>query len=721
MRVLINSWRDLAHPQAGGSEVVIDDLARSLVGRGHEVTVRCGGPLADHDDYRVVAGGGTYTQYLRTPFDLWRHAGESDIVVDVNNGMGYYSPWCTTRPTIGLVHHVHTEQWRMFFGPVVSALGRAQERHLMPRAYRNGLVIGTSPSTVQSLTELGVQADRIRMLPIQCSIAEVAPTPQREPLFVACGRLTAHKRHDLLLKLWERVRPMVGGRLVIIGDGPEHARLESLAGPGVELVGAVDETTKASLMTDATLLLHTAPWEGWGLVITEAGLVGCPAIGFDVVGVRDAIRNGQTGIVAANEDAFVDAWVGLARDERRRHELGRGAKRYAEALTAVDRGETFESILAESIELDTRRRGSTETSLPPGRPPVSVVDIRVHTDHGGNSDGRASRSRNLSVIVPAYNEAARIGALLHRLPDYLDDASTEVIVVDDGSTDATVAVAEAAMAPMTHARVLRLDENRGKGAALRAGVAASRGRQIVFMDADGATDLACLAPMLAALDDTPIAIGSRSVETAVVANGQRHRRYMAGAFKGLVHAASPLRISDSQCGFKAFRGPVARLLFHLSSIDGFAQDVELLVLASQMGFEITEVPVTWTAIDGSKVSVVKDSIAMARDVAAMRVRVPTGPIVSGLTVRAGDRSSSVVAKEVASCLRVTDPVIDDGDDVHVVLPAVAREHLPLLAARVEAAVGTGELRTWTIDARSLRRLAQGPMQSAWASIGSIRV
>jgi SAM-dependent methyltransferase len=160
---------------------------------------------------------------------------------------------------------------------------------------------------------------------------EAAQTPRAEaPTFVALGRLAPNKRLDLLLDLWARVEPKTGGRLVIVGDGPERAHLEGRvrtepALRNVEFAGKVSEARKAELLAQSWLLVHTAEREGWGLVVPEAGLCGTPALAFDVPGVRDAVENGVSGVLVQDDDEFVDQWVALTDDDERRSALGRQA------------------------------------------------------------------------------------------------------------------------------------------------------------------------------------------------------------------------------------------------------------------------------------------------------------------------------------------------------------------------------------------------------------
>jgi glycosyltransferase involved in cell wall biosynthesis len=151
-------------------------------------------------------------------------------------------------------------------------------------------------------------------------------------LFLALGRLTDYKRVDLLLKLWSRVRPVVGGTLVIAGDGPERPRIEAMAGPGVIVAGRVSEQEKHRLLCAAWLLLHPALIEGWGMVVTEAAIRGTPAVGFDVPGLRDSVVNGQTGLLVGSEGEFASAWATLALNHQARKAMGAAARERAERL-----------------------------------------------------------------------------------------------------------------------------------------------------------------------------------------------------------------------------------------------------------------------------------------------------------------------------------------------------------------------------------------------------
>ncbi|MCX5233808.1 glycosyltransferase family 4 protein [Streptomyces prunicolor] len=326
-RIVFLAHRDLDNPQAGGSELLVDRLADGLTRLGHQVTLLCGGP-ASYRDYRVVSAGGAYGHFLRARTAFAQQIGDCDLLVEVCNGMPYFAPMWHHGPTLCLVNHVHTDLWKMRFGgPMAPAarIGRRLEHWALTGAQRRGLLVAVSPSTACALRGIGVERERIRV--VHNGVEEPGPRAERspEPLFVAVGRLVEYKRIDLLLRLWERVRPVTGGQLVIVGDGPERERLEQLAGPGVEFTGHVSEARKHELLCAAWLLLHPSALEGWGLVVTEAAARETPAIAFDVPGLRDSVVDGETGVLARGESSFAAAWCTLALSGLRREAMGKAA------------------------------------------------------------------------------------------------------------------------------------------------------------------------------------------------------------------------------------------------------------------------------------------------------------------------------------------------------------------------------------------------------------
>jgi glycosyltransferase involved in cell wall biosynthesis len=356
-RVVIVAWRDIASPQAGGSELLVDQLAAGLTARGDEVTLLCGGPSAEHD-YDVVRSGGPYTQFAAAPLAYARRLRDCDVVVEVCNGMPFLAPLWSRKPIVCMVNHVHTDLWPLRFRPPVSTAGRFIEQRVMPWVHRRNLVLTVSASTARELEALGVDRARIRML--NNGVAPAGPPVERsaEPMFLALGRLAEYKRVDLLLRLWDRVRPVVGGKLVIAGDGPERPSLESQAGPGVIFAGRVSEEEKHRLLASAWLLVHAALIEGWGIVVTEAALRGTPTVGFDVPGLRDSVVHEATGLLARTGAEFASAWAALALAPGRRAAMAEAARRRASQLTWSTAVQHFSAVIDEAIDSGPARRRS---------------------------------------------------------------------------------------------------------------------------------------------------------------------------------------------------------------------------------------------------------------------------------------------------------------------------------------------------------------------------
>ena len=233
-----------------------------------------------------------------------------------------------------------------------------------------------------------------------------------------------------------------------------------------------------------------------------------------------------------------------------------------------------------------------------------------------------------SVVIPAFNEAARLPRYLDEVVQAMDGRGEpyEVIVVDDASSDGTSDAVKAAARAHPSVRLLRLDENVGKGGTVRAGMLAARGRYRLFTDADGATPITELKRLEAALAaGADVAIGSRVLVDPGVSVATRPHRVAAGRIFNWIRERFGLRgIADSQCGFKLFRAAVADDLFGRLRTQGFAFDVEILLMAQRAGYRIAEVPVNWTDQPGSKVRVLTDGPRMVAQIVVARLRVGSG-------------------------------------------------------------------------------------------------
>jgi glycosyltransferase involved in cell wall biosynthesis len=236
-----------------------------------------------------------------------------------------------------------------------------------------------------------------------------------------------------------------------------------------------------------------------------------------------------------------------------------------------------------------------------------------------------NRLPSLTVVIPCFNEAERIGATARATLDFLETNSSEseLIIVNDGSTDTTSAIARDALAAAKiETRLLENFPNRGKGAAVRTGLLAATKPIGLFFDADLSTPLSEISKLIEPIAnrDVDLAFGSRALDRKLIGIHQPWRREQAGrVFNLLVRLATGMPFWDTQCGFKAFRLDICRSILEQARIQGFAFDVELLFLAHRAGLRLREIPVRWNHAEGSKVRVVHDSLAMLREVIALRI------------------------------------------------------------------------------------------------------
>jgi glycosyltransferase involved in cell wall biosynthesis len=234
-------------------------------------------------------------------------------------------------------------------------------------------------------------------------------------------------------------------------------------------------------------------------------------------------------------------------------------------------------------------------------------------------------SSDISIIIPAYNESDRIGSTVRRICEYTAgrDPGVEIIVVDDGSGDDTSGAAARALGefPAIHSEVIRYDENRGKGFAVRTGLVAAASPIALFSDADLSTPIEEMHKLVDPIrrSEYDVTFGSRALDRSLIGTHQPWRREQGGkVFNLVVRLMTGMPFWDTQCGFKAFDMAKFRPLLDLMTIDRFGFDVEFLFVAQLHGLRLMEVPVRWNNDDRSKVSVVRDSIRMFDEVRQIR-------------------------------------------------------------------------------------------------------
>ena len=265
---------------------------------------------------------------------------------------------------------------------------------------------------------------------------------------------------------------------------------------------------------------------------------------------------------------------------------------------------------------------------------------------------------SLSIIVPAYNEAARLGKSLDTILEYLESyaGGGELIVVDDGSADATARTAEESLAraPETvRTELIRVHPNRGKGYAVRAGLLAARAPVALFTDADLSTPITETPKLVEPLESgrADLTFGSRALDRSLIGIHQPWRREQGGkVFNAIVRLATRLPFWDTQCGFKAFRMSVCRPLIAAATIDRFGFDVELIYVAHLAKLALLEIPVRWDHYEGSTVEVTRDSWRMFNEVRLIRRQAREGVYQQAINAarKAAEREREVAADTINS-------------------------------------------------------------------------
>ena len=237
----------------------------------------------------------------------------------------------------------------------------------------------------------------------------------------------------------------------------------------------------------------------------------------------------------------------------------------------------------------------------------------------------------ISIIIPAFEESERLGDSIRQILNYVkkEGLNAELIVVDDGSKDETTQVAKEVCAefPDLQTKIIRYEENRGKGFAVKTGLLEAQGEVAIFSDADLSTPIAELPKLVKPIqdDEYDVTFGSRALDRSLIGTHQPWRREQGGkVFNFIVRTLTGLPFWDTQCGFKAFNMRKFRPLLELMQIDRFGFDVEFLYVANYKGLRLKEIPVRWDHCEGTKVSVFRDSQRMFNEVRLIRKNAKQG-------------------------------------------------------------------------------------------------
>jgi glycosyltransferase involved in cell wall biosynthesis len=348
-RVGLLAWRDLDDPEAGGSELHAHHVAQLWAEAGIEVSMRtsfaAGHPQVRwRSGYRVIRKAGRYLVFPRAAIsETMGWHGKHDALVEIWNGMPFFSPVWSRVPNVTWLHHVHADMWKMTLPPRLAAVGNFVESKFAPPLYRRTQIVTLSESSKEELVdELGFKDERVHVVPPGID-PRYAPAPGVDksptPLVVAVGRLVPVKQFDQLIATLAPLRGQHPDlRVVIVGEGYEREQLEALirekeAGDWIQLPGRIDDDALVDLYRRAWVLVSASAREGWGMTVTEAAACGTPAIATRISGHRDAVADGISGILVSEPSDIGPTLHRVLTDPVERARLQAGALAHAAAFT----------------------------------------------------------------------------------------------------------------------------------------------------------------------------------------------------------------------------------------------------------------------------------------------------------------------------------------------------------------------------------------------------
>jgi glycosyltransferase involved in cell wall biosynthesis len=346
-RIDVVAWRDLDDAEAGGSELHAHEILRRWAAAGIDVrqwTSRVDGAARaiTRDGYTVNRRAGRYAVFPRTGLaGLRSKIGTGDGLVEIWNGMPFFSPVWDRGPRVVFLHHVHADMWQMVLSPMLASVGHAIEHRLAPLFYRGSRVITLSESSKLEIVELlGLRAENISVVPPGIDGKFTAGGRRDpEPLVVAVGRLVPVKRFDQFIAAMVALKarqPRL--RAIVVGEGYERPALEAQiarneASEWIAMPGRVSDAELLDLYRRAWLVGSTSSREGWGMTVTEAAACGTPAIATRIAGHGDAVRDGESGLLVEGVEEFARAADAVITDPMLRRRLSQGALRHAAHLS----------------------------------------------------------------------------------------------------------------------------------------------------------------------------------------------------------------------------------------------------------------------------------------------------------------------------------------------------------------------------------------------------
>jgi glycosyltransferase involved in cell wall biosynthesis len=362
MRVAFLTWRDSTHPDGGGSEVYVEEVASELVRRGHEVTVLC----AAHGTapttqtvrgVRLLRRGGRLTVYPRGLIWTIRNRRRVDVVVDVINGLPFWTPFVRRHGVVALVHHVHKSQWHIIYPGLRGRLGWFVEGTIVPRVYRGVPHLTVSGASRADLIDMGIPQNTITVAKNGLRVHSIGADRSADARLCVLGRLVPHKQVEHALCLVRDLRSTFPALMLdVVGDGWWRARLvQQAAELGVQeqvhFHGRVSDPERDRLLAQAWLMVMPSVKEGWGLAVMEAAGQGTPAVAYHGAGgVTESIIDEETGVIVDDYPQLLQAVRTLLANGRRREALGAKARARASDFSWSATTDVVEKVIERAAQ-----------------------------------------------------------------------------------------------------------------------------------------------------------------------------------------------------------------------------------------------------------------------------------------------------------------------------------------------------------------------------------
>lgn len=349
MNILILNWRDTRHEWAGGGEVYISELAKRWIKMGHKVSLFCGQDVRGNlPSEETINGIKIYRKGDRFSLYFWafiyyfkKFRKNTDVVVDVQNGIPFFTTIYSRKPKVAVVYHVHGKQFFVELPFPINIIGFIIEKYIFPLLYYKTKIIAISKTTRNDLVELGFKNKNIEI--VYCGINDIKNHNSIDkfykPTILYLGRIKKYKRLDLLIKIMpEILKRIPNAHLVIAGWGTEASSItdmtmRSITRRKVDIIGPVSEAEKKHLLSKTWVFVNPSIGEGWGISVIEANLYGAPAVAFDVAGLSESIKHGQTGYLSKDENEFIDNICKILSSKALRLRLSANARKWANTFS----------------------------------------------------------------------------------------------------------------------------------------------------------------------------------------------------------------------------------------------------------------------------------------------------------------------------------------------------------------------------------------------------